>query len=173
MIHGDNYNACTPVTPRYPGEVTEQTPPLRACTPVTPVTPQKTIICNESQNVHSWWIIRDRNGIEKRVSSWPPVSHSQILAAYPEATEAEPLPERNNAVQAHSESEVAYLVDITERVLRHYGCDADEVAEGVAIALADYDSALTCYRDLVKRLRLHGGMTQTVKHSPEKSQGTF
>jgi hypothetical protein len=130
----------------------ENKPALATLATLQLASPQKT----ESHNLeapHSWWKIRYRNGIEKQVSSYPPVTRMQILAAYPEAVEAEPLPAKNNAIQAHSESEVAYLVDITERVLRHFGCDADEVAEGVAIALADHDAALTCYLDLVERLK--------------------
>lgn len=85
--------ADTPDTPCNPGGVSAKPAWIKACTLDTPDTPE--IINGESETEKPWgWLLHfaDRESLE--VYSHPPVTHAEILTAYPDALATEPIPER-------------------------------------------------------------------------------
>ena len=157
--------ADTPDTPCNPGGVSAKPAWIKACTLDTPDTPE--IINGESETEKPWgWLLHfaDRESLE--VYSHPPVTHAEILTAYPDALAAEPIPERTK--RRPTEAEAAELRALVQAIGKAEQWTADETEWAMAGALADPDGALACFRDIA------GGFNaavenndRTVNDSPE------
>ena len=91
----------------------------------------------------SYWLLHflDREPREMFVA--PPMTHAEVLAAYPDAVGAQPVPERTDTRTATliERDELLALVGAV------YAADTDaDRAEAMAAALADPAGALECYR---------------------------
>lgn len=101
--------------------------------------------------VSSWrWLLHfaDREPLE--IYCKPEASHAAILERYPDALAAEPLPERTR--REPNDAEAKELRALVRAVGEREGWAAAEVEEATAVALADPDGALTCYRDIAADL---------------------
>ena len=103
--------------------------------------------------VTSWgWLLHfaDREPLEIYCS--PQAGHAAILERYPDALAAEPLPERTR--REPNDAEAKELRALVQAVAEREGWAAAEVEEATALALADPDGALTCYRDIAADLKV-------------------
>lgn len=98
-----------------------------------------------------WWIhFTDREPLELHTA--PPMTHAEILAAYPGAVAAEPVPER--VTRAATVIERAELLALVAAI---YAADPDaDRAEALGAALADPEAALTCYRAIANERGIEG-----------------
>lgn len=103
--------------------------------------------------VTSWgWLLHfaDREPLE--VYCNPDATHAEILERYSDALAAEPLPERTR--REPNDAEAKELRALVQAVAEREGWAAAEVEEATALALADPDGALTCYRDIAADLKV-------------------
>lgn len=141
--------AVTPVTPRYPAGVTAKPAPDKACTPVTPVTPANDEAeiragdsTAEAASAARRWRVCLPNCDPGEVIFTPEATRAQVADRYPGAR-IEPLPEPTRVA---TPAEAARLRVMIGAILAD-GSD-DDRAEALAVALADVDAALICYRAL-------------------------
>lgn len=142
-------DAVTPVTPRYPPGVTAKPASDKACTPVTPVTPANDEAeiragdgTAEAASAARRWRVCLPNRDPVEVIFAPEATRAQVADLYPVAR-IEPMPEPSRAA---TPAEAARLRVMIGAVLAD-GSD-DDRAEALAVALADVDAALVCYRAL-------------------------
>ena len=102
----------------------------------------------DSARYYRWRVhFVDRDPVE--IGCTPEVNHSELLAMYPEALAAEPLPENLVMASPSQEREVRALV---EAVARSEAFTHDEACEALEVALRDPDGAIRSFRALVKEL---------------------
>lgn len=96
------------------------------------------------------WLIyfADRDLLDVYCS--PDLAHARILERYPDALAAEPIPARPRRMA--TEDEEAELRVLVQAIGRREGWNVAEVEQASALALADPDGALICYRDLANEL---------------------
>lgn len=150
----------TPETPCNLSEVSARTAPIKACTLATPATPQiiNTVVndgadLSEAANDpapdtrHFRWLIHfpDRDPVE--TTCLPEPTHAEVLAMYPDATAAEPMPERTK-IKATPEQETE-LRGLVASVGAANGFTHAEQQEALDLALWDIEAALQSYRALV------------------------
>lgn len=150
----------TPVTPTDDEGVTTKAAPILECTPVTPVTPQ---MDNGQGAIARAWLLHfsDRDPME--VWTAPPATHDEILALYPDAVAAVPVPDHASTRTA-STSERAELLTLLEAI---YADDTDaDRQEAIGLALADPEGALTCYRAIAGERGLSVSMPVSTETAP-------
>lgn len=134
----------TPDTPCNPIEVSAKPPPIKACTLDTPDTSQN--VSAEDWALFNAWLFHFPDRDDLPVTFAPAVDHAAALAYYPEAVAAEPIPDRPQRKATKAEAE-----EITALVRAIYANDTDDDrAEALAMALADPDGALLCYRTIAE-----------------------
>lgn len=142
--------AVTPVTPRYPPGVTAKAAPDKACTPVTPVTPINDEgeiragdgTADAASAARRWRVcLPNRDPVEVIFAA--EATRAQVADLYPGAR-IEPMTEPSRA--AATPAEAARLRVMIGAVLADES--DDDRAEALAVALADVDAALVCYRAL-------------------------
>lgn len=125
-----------------------------------PPTFEKNNAANDHEDItentrHFRWLIHfpDRDPVE--TTCLPEPTHAEVLAMYPDATAAEPMPEqsnnrhnnrRNNQHKPEQEAELRALV---ASVGVAYGFTPTEQQEALALALWDVDAALQSYRAML------------------------
>lgn len=93
---------------------------------------------------HSLFHFADREPME--VAFTPAVSHATALACYPDAVAAEPQAERTQRTPTEPEAK-----ENTALALAVFAGDSDvDRNEALAVALADPDGALLCYRTIAE-----------------------
>jgi hypothetical protein len=115
-----NDRAVTPVTPVLTADVTAKPAPLLACTPVTSVTPREGVTPREARSHR--WMLHFADGEPMAVTFVPEETHAHVLARYPGAVVAEPLPE---SVPIALPAEIVALVDdcITSDLYNDEDCE--------------------------------------------------
>lgn len=94
----------------------------------------------------SQWLFHFADRDDLPVTFAPAVDHAAALAYYPEAVAAEPIPDRPQRKATKAEAN-----EITALVRAIYAHDTDDDrAEALAMALADPDGALLCYRTIAE-----------------------
>ena len=96
------------------------------------------------------WLIHftDREPVEVTFS--PMATHAEVLAHWPGAVAAEPMPERPDRAPTDSEAALFRLL-----ITAIYQDDTDDDRnEALQAALADPDNALACYRAIASELGL-------------------
>jgi hypothetical protein len=117
-----------------------------ACTPDTSDTAQN--ISAEDWALFNAWLFHFADRGDLPVTFAPAVDHAAALAYYPDAVAAEPIPDRPQRQPIKAEAD-----EITALVGAIYASDTDDDrAEALAVALADPDGALLCYRTMAKDL---------------------
>lgn len=106
-----------------------------------PKTPQ-----SDSGKQCSRWLFHFADRDDLPVTFAPAVDHAEALDYYPDAVAAEPIPDRPQRQPTKSEAD-----EITALVQAIYANDTEsDRAEALAVALADPDGALLCYRTIAK-----------------------
>jgi hypothetical protein len=96
--------------------------------------------------VATGWRLKFAEGEPLDVTFCPPANRGNVLARYPHAIDAEPIPERPRRVA--TEAEARELRGLIQAV---YGSEADaDRAEALDAALNDTAAALRCYRAILK-----------------------
>ena len=133
-----------PDTACNPPEVSAKPSPNKACTLDTPDTSQN--IDAEDWALFNAWLFHFTDRDDLPVTYAPAVDHAAALACYPDAVAAEPIPERPQRVATEAEAkEITVLIGI---VLAN-DTDVDR-NEALAVALADPEGALLCYRTIAE-----------------------
>lgn len=115
-----------------------------ACTPDTSDTAQN--ISAEDWALFNAWLFHFADRDDLPVTFASAVDHAEALAYYPDAVAAEPIPDRPQRQPTKSEAD-----EITALVQAIYANDTEsDRAEALAVALADPDGALLCYRTIAK-----------------------
>jgi hypothetical protein len=134
--------AVTSVTADVTADVTPEPAPMLVCTSVTPVTAQNS---NAEDVATYWhWLVHFENREPLEVYFNPDASFDKVMANYPDALAAEPLPERTR--RTPTEDEAAELRALVASVGAAYSFTPGEQAEALALALNDVDAALMSYR---------------------------
>ncbi|WP_153147351.1 hypothetical protein [Dechloromonas sp. H13] len=127
-----------------PPEVSAKPAPNKACTLDTPDTSQN--ISADDWALFNAWLFHFTDRDDLPVTFAPAVDHAAPLAYYPGAVAAEPIAERTQRKATKAEAE-----EITALVQAIYANDTDDdQAEALAVALADPDGALPCYRTIAE-----------------------
>lgn len=134
----------TPDTPCNPPEVSAKPLPDKACTLDTPDTSQT--VSAEDWALFNAWLFHFVERDDLPVRFVPAVDHARALSYYPEAVAAEPIPDRPQRQPSKAEA-----AEITALVNAVFSDDTDDDrAEALAVALADPDGALLCYRTIAE-----------------------
>lgn len=134
----------TPDTASNPVGVSVKPAPYKACTLDTPDTSQNVIA--EDWVLFNAWLFHFIEREPLTVLFTPAVSHAGALACYPDAVAAEPQAERPQRTATKLEAE-----EITALVQAVFAVDSEvDRNEALAVALADPDGALRCYRGIAQ-----------------------
>ena len=134
----------TPDTACNPPEVSAKPAPNKACTLDTPDASQN--ISAEDWVLFNAWLFHftDRNDLP--VTFAPAVNHEAALSYYPDAVAAEPILDRAQRKPSKAEAN-----EITALVQAVFASDSDvDRNEALAVALADPDGTLLCYRTIAE-----------------------
>lgn len=146
----------TPDTSCNPPEVSAKPLQNKACTLDTPDTSQN--VSAEDWALFNAWLFHFADRDVLPVTFAPAVDHAAALAYHPDAVAAEPIPDRLQRKPTKAEAD-----EITALVNALFPDDTDDNrAEALAVALADPDGALLCYRSIAE----DRGITINTKPEP-------
>lgn len=134
----------TPDTSCNPSEVSAKPAPNKACTLDTPDTSQN--VSAEDWVQFNAWLFHFADRDDLPVLFMQPGTHTEATAYYPDAVAAEPIPDRPLRTPTEPEAK-----EVTALVLAVFASDSDvDRNEALAVALADPDGALLCYRTIAE-----------------------
>lgn len=101
--------------------------------------------------VTSWgWLLHFADREPMAVYFNPDAGFDEVMTDYPDALAAEPIPERTR--REPTDAEAKELRALVQAIGRREGWTVADTEQATALALADVDAALACYRDIAADL---------------------